>query len=283
MILVTGATGHVGRELIEELARCAQNVRAMTRRPETARFPRGVEVVRGDFDDPTSVDSALVGVDRVFLMTAQPIGSAPRPTHPALVAERARRAGVRHVVFLSVLAGGDAGQDPITRWSNEAEAAVLASGVPWTLLRPGRFMSNALSWAPLIRQGGTVKAPFAHRPVASIDPSDIAAMARVCLTEPGHEEKAYRLSGPEALTPVQEGAILAETLGRPIEVVSLSTDDARAAILRSGMPPDVVEEIITRVETSTHGSEVLSTVHDVTGRAPRTFADWAKAHVDAFR
>ncbi len=144
MILVTGATGHVGGELVRQLVAAGCDVRAMTRRPEAAGLPRGVEVVRGDFEDRASLDAAFDGVERAFLMSAQPAGSAPAPTHDVAAAVAAKRAGVRHVVKLSVLGGGNTGDHAIARWHLAAETALQRSGVAWTLLRPGRFMSNAL-------------------------------------------------------------------------------------------------------------------------------------------
>jgi len=282
MILVCGATGHVGGELVARLVERGLPVSAITRHPERAKLPAAVNVVRADFDDPASIESAMASVESVFFMTTQFWGSAQSPTHAAIAVEAARRAGVRHIVALSALAGGDPGDDPITRWHNESEAIVMRSPA-WTLLRPGRFMSNALQWARMIRESGKVQVPFAHRPLASIDPADIAAVALAALTESGHEGKAYKLSGPVAVAPVEEARTLGELLQRALEILPLSNEATRAGMLRSGMSPDAVDVIMTRAEKSDHGSEVLSTVRDVTGRAARTFEQWARAHLDAFR
>ncbi len=153
MILVTGATGNVGAELVAERNEDDEPVRAMTRRPRAVRFPAGVEVVYGDFDDPASIDAAFRDVDRAFLMSAQMPGSERRPTHDLRLVEAARRAGVGRVAKLSVFDGG-AGDNPIGEWHRQAEAAVVESGMDWTLLRPGRFMSNALQWARRHRRRG---------------------------------------------------------------------------------------------------------------------------------
>src|SRR5205823_3882166 len=122
------------------------------------------------------IDEAMKGADRAFLMSVQQPGGAERPTHDLQAVAAARRAGARHVVKLSVFDGGSS-DDVIAAWVREAEGAVVDSGMDWTLLRPGRFMSNALQWAPMIRRSDTVTIPFAHRPAASIDPADIAAVA----------------------------------------------------------------------------------------------------------
>jgi uncharacterized protein YbjT (DUF2867 family) len=284
MILVTGATGNVGRELVRQLAARGQSVRAMTRRPEAAQFPKGVEIVRGDFDDPLSVGPAFAGIDRMFFMSAEGAGSKPAPTHEHVAAGIARSAGVRHIVKLSVLGGGGANlDDPITRWHQAAEAAIRNSGIDWTLLRPGRFMSNALQWAPMIKRDGKVRIAFALRLAAAIDPSDVAAVAVCALTEAGHIGKTYELSGPEALTPAQELDILGKLLGRKLELIPLSEEAAREGMRRMGMSEETVAATLRRVATSTHGTEILPTARQLTGRAPHSFAEWAQAHIAAFR
>jgi len=218
------------------------------------------------------------------VVTTQAIGSIPAPTHEARVVDVARRAGVRHIVKLSVLGGAafEGTSDPIARWHHAAEGVIKESGLAWTLLRPGRFMSNALQWAAMIRETGKVHVPFAHRPAASIDPADIAAVAACALTEPGHDRKAYELSGPEAFTPQEEIGILGTVLGRPLSVVPLDNDAARAGMRRWGMSDEVIDAAFARSETS-HGTEVLPTVQQVTGRAARTFDQWARTHAGAFR
>jgi len=284
IILVAGATGNVGGELVKQLVQHGERVRAMTRRPEAAHVPDGVEVVRADFDDRASLEAAMVGVDRLFFMSAQPPGSATVPTHEQVAAACARAAGVRHIVKLSVLGGGgDDLREPITRWHHQAEEAIRASGIDCTLLRPGRFMSNALQWAPMIRRDGKVRIAFAFRPSTPIDPSDVAAVALLALTQPGHASKAYELSGPELLTPAHELDILSKLLARPLELIPLPPEAAREGMLRMGMPEEIVQATLRRVETSDHGTRIWPTVQQVTGHAPRTFAAWAQAQIDAFR
>ncbi len=281
MIVVTGATGNVGAEVASMLAASGHPVRAMTRRPADACVPEGVEVVYGDAADPASLDAAFRGADRAFLMTAQQTGSAPRPTHDISLAEAARRAGLTHVVKLSVYGAG-AGDNVIYRWHAEAEGAVLDTGIDYTLLRPGRFMSNALHWARMIRQGDEVRIPFAARPAASIDPADIAAIAVSALTTDDHRNTAYQLSGPQVLTPAEELAILGETLGRRLRLVELPIEQARAGLLASGMPPKVVDAVIKQALDTDDGAHVLPTTPRLLGRQPTTFAQWARAHASAF-
>jgi uncharacterized protein YbjT (DUF2867 family) len=281
MIIVTGATGHVGGELIARLAAEHQPVRAMTRRPEAMQARPGVEVVYGDCDDPDSLDAAFDGADRAFLMSAQATGGAEGPTHAVRLVRAARRAGARHVVSLSVYDGGRS-DDALGLWHREAEAATINSGLDWTLLRPGRFMTNALHWAPMIRRGDTVHIPFAHRPAAAIDPADIAAIAAAALTTDDHHNTAYQLSGPEVLTPAEELDILAKTLGRPLRLVEPTVDQAMAGMLQAGMAQHVVEAIVARVLVGRDGAEVLPTVAQALGRPPVAFATWAGNHIGAF-
>ncbi|WP_406178516.1 NAD(P)H-binding protein [Streptomyces canus] len=295
MILVTGATGHVGSELVRRLAAAGEPVRAMTRRPAEACFPVGAEAVYGDAADPESLAAAFAGVDGAFLMSAQAVGTAPEPTHDLALAAAAERAGVRRVVKLSTLDGGT-GDDPIARWQRTAEAALTdpARGFAWTLLRPGRFMSNALQWAGQLRAGDEVAIPFADRPAASIDPADLAEIAALALTTGDHAGAVHELSGPQSLTPTEELAVLGEVLGRDLCVRPVSTDAARAGMalphsrLRSsggtpiGFPPEVVDAIMRRTLDGDRGSEVLPTVEKVLGRPARTFVQWARAHAGEF-
>jgi uncharacterized protein YbjT (DUF2867 family) len=285
MIVVTGATGHVGRELVGLLAAQREAVRAVTRRPGAVQFPAGVQVAFGDFEDPASIDVAFAGADRAFLMSGQPVGSAPFPTHDIVLVEAARRAGVEHVVKLSVLDGGGARDDPIAIWSRQAERAVLDSGIDWTLLRPGRFMSNALAWTPMIERGDTVTIPFALRPAASVDPADIAAVAAAALTDPErrHINVTYELSGPEVLTPADELRILGETLGRSFQLVEPPPDQTRTGMIKAGLPEAVVDAIMDRAVNDDSGAEILPTVQHVVGRPAMPFAEWAAAHADVFR
>jgi uncharacterized protein YbjT (DUF2867 family) len=283
MIVVTGSTGHVGGELVSQLAGRGVPVRAMTRRPEAATFPAGVEVVYGDAADPASLDAAFAGAEGAFLMSAQPVGSAPTPTHMVALVDAGRRAGVRRVAQLSVLGGGSAQPGLLGEWHEISEAAVVDSGMDWTLLRPGRFFSNAMPWAQTLKRGDTLHIPFAHRPTASIDPYDIAAVAAEALTTGDHAKTRYELSGPEVLTPVQEVEILGGLLGRSLQVIEPPVEAFREGMLRSGMTEDVVAAIldVTSMDER-HGAEVLPTVPQVLGRPARSFTDWVRAHIGLF-
>jgi len=272
MIVVTGATGNVGGELVRALAaRGDTAVRAVARRPDPAAFSPGVEVAAADLADPVSLGPALAGARGLFLLG----GFAG-----AELLATARQAGVDHVVLLtSRCVVGGRPDNAITRMWLDAEDAVRSSGLAWTILRPSGFHSNALRWLPQLQAGDVVQAPWPAVAIASIDPADIAAVAAVALTEPGHEGTALPLSGPEALTPADLVAVLADVLGRPLRYEPLADDDARARMAADGMPPPFVDaQFRFFSDAEFDDSPVLDTVRAVTGREPRTFAGWARAH-----
>ncbi len=281
MILVTGATGTIGRALLDELAPAGEPVRALTRRPATAALPRDVEVVGGDLGDPASLEDALRGVDRVFAVSTGPDG----PAQDRDLAAAAAKAGASRIVKLSTLRlDDDRIDDPITRWHRAGEDAVRDSGVAWTFLRPTGFMSNALQWAATIAGHDTVYHPYGDGRVALIDPRDIAAVAATVLTRPGHEGRAYSLCGPEALGPADEVAILSEVLGRPLRYVEVSPEHAHRAMVERGMPEELAGAVVAKAAASREpGSAVPDRdLSGLLGTAPRTFRAWVRDHAAAF-
>ncbi len=274
MILVTGATGNVGGELARALSRAGEPVRALTRGdPPPSRD--GVETVSGDLDRPESLATALTGVRGLFLLPGY-------QDMPGVLAE-ARRAGVERVVLLS---GGSAGSgdltNAVTRYMVLSERAVRDSGLPWTILRPNAFMSNALRWRAQVASGDVVRLPFANVRSAIVDPHDIAAVAATALLTDGHERRVYRPSGPEALLPADQVRVLAGDLGRDLSFEAQPDDEARSE-MSATMPPEYVEAFFDFYVTgSLDESQVVPDVRNVTGHPPRTFAQWAAAHAEAF-
>jgi uncharacterized protein YbjT (DUF2867 family) len=196
---------------------------------------------------------------------------------------RIRAAGVERVVLLSGTSAADGDlTNAISRYMIRSERAVRESGVPATILRPSGFMSNTLQWLPQLRAGDVVRAPFAQVPVAMIDPFDIAAVAALALTTAGHAGQVYRLSGPRALLPADRVAVLAGVLGRALRFEAQPDDEARSE-MSAAMPPEYVDAFFSFYADGTlDESPVLPTVHELTGRPPRTFEQWARAHADAF-
>ncbi|MFH9655731.1 NAD(P)H-binding protein [Streptomyces anulatus] len=279
MILVTGATGAVGREVAGQLA-AAGPVQILARRPERLTVRGGgVEVVEGEYGDRAALDRALRGVASVFLVT-----NSPTEPDDERVAAAAAAAGVRHLVKLSMMAVEEPGADDfITQRQRENEQAVRESGVPWTFVRPRTFMSNTLSWAPGIRSTGVVRALYGDAPVACVDPRDVAAVAVAVLTGTGHEGRAYAVSGPEAITAREQTAQLSRVLERPLRFEELGVDAARAALLAK-YPPPVAEAFLQSAERQRAGAKaaVVPTIQDLTGRPARPYRIWSADHAEAF-
>ncbi|MFD4749863.1 NAD(P)H-binding protein [Streptomyces rubiginosohelvolus] len=270
-ILVTGATGTVGRRVVEQLLERGEHVRALTRDPERAEFPAGVEVVGGDLEDPASLAPALRGATGLHLITFGGALFAPLETAGEILA-LAKEAGVRRV---TVLHGG--GETPM-------ETAVRASDFAWTVVMPVEFMANALEWAPGIRSEGVVREPFVDRLSAMVHESDIGAVAAVALTEDGHGGQEYLVTGPEALTVRDKTTDIAAARGADVELVELTEEQALETWRGQGMPEDVIAFLIDVYrDTPPEGRTVLDTVEKVTGRPARTFAQWAEEHAHAFR
>ncbi|MFG2006537.1 NAD(P)H-binding protein [Spirillospora sp. NPDC048911] len=276
MILVTGATGNVGSEVVKALAAAGAPTRALARRPDSATLPEGVEAVGGDLNKPESLAPALTGVRAVFLLPGY-------EDMPGLLNE-AKKAGAEKVVLLS---GGSAGDEDLTnavsRYMAASETAVRASGLPWTFLRPSAFMANALRWLPQLQAGDEVRVSFPAVRTASIDPFDLGAVAARALLSDEYEGEILWPTGPEAMLPAEQVAVLAEVLGRDLRAVELTNEQARAEMTAS-MPVEYVDAFFDfYVKGTLDESIVRPTVLEVTGREPRTFARWANAHADDFR
>lgn len=281
MILVTGATGNVGGEVVRQLLAAGVRVRALVRDASKAKLDLKVDVAVGDFTTPDSLAKAVAGVEKVFSLAVGPQG----PAHELALAIAAKKAGVSHIVGLSVLGAGSGGQNAILQWHDAGERAIRESGVAWTFVRPGGFMSNARNWIDTVKSSGKVFAPYGDGKTAPIHTHDIAAVVVKALTGSGHEGKSYSLTGDEALTTGEQVHQLSEAVGKPIEYVSVSDEAARGGMLKSGMPSVLVEALIQMgaAVRGGHMAEVLPTVQEVTGQKPRTFASWAKENAGAFR
>jgi uncharacterized protein YbjT (DUF2867 family) len=276
MILVTGITGNAGADVARVLVSAGQEVRGLIRRADQqATLPKGVEGVIGDLNRPETLSAALVGVQAVFLLSGY-------QDMPGLLTEM-RRAGVERVVLLSGSSApvGDM-SNAITRYMVRSETAVRKSGVPWTILQPNSFMSNALRWVPQLQTGNIVRAPFPNVRVAAIDPFDIGAVVAEVLLSKEHEGKSYRLSGPQSLLPAAQVRILARVLGKALRFEGLSNAEAREE-MSATMPDEYVDAFFSFfADGNLDESQVLPTVEEITGKQPRMFEQWAIAHADAF-
>ncbi|NBE55053.1 NAD(P)H-binding protein [Streptomyces boluensis] len=273
MILVTGATGNVGRNLVRELLDAGEKVRAVTRNPAASGLPDDVEAVPGDLTRPETLPAALRGVDRAFLF----------PVHGALDAflAAAENEGTRHIVLLS--------SDSVTfarpGWIGEqhlaCEQAVADSAIPWTFVRPTVFMANDLAWAHGIRHGGTVRGVYGSGAMAPVDERDIAAIAAHALLTP-HPGTTYELTGPHTLSQIDRVRIIGETLGVLARFEETSRDDVRGRLL-DRLPPPAADFLLDQLAASrTEPVPTLPTVEQVTQRPARTYAEWVAHHAAAF-
>ncbi|MFB7593886.1 NAD(P)H-binding protein [Streptomyces sp. NPDC056160] len=276
MIVVTGATGNVGRALVERLTAAGRPVRALTRDPQRAGLPETAEVVRFQPDDPAAL---FTGATKLFLY----VQAGGDRTTEFLAA--ARKAGVRHVVLLSsaMVAEGADETHPIHVMHAGAERAIRDSGLEWTFLRPGAFATNAFQWAGQIHAGDTVRGVFADGMSAPIHEDDIAAVAERALLDDGHEGAVHRLSGPEAISNADQVAAIGRALGRELTFTEVPPEEAGPELFPH-VPPHMLQGLLDAFRASVGATpEITDTVEKVTGTPARTFAQWAEDHTSAFR
>jgi uncharacterized protein YbjT (DUF2867 family) len=282
MLLVIGATGNVGRELARELDATGTGFRVLIRDPDRASgLPATAERVLGDLDDPATLARAVTGASRLFLLTPG-IGT----DHVRHAVTAARAAGVRHIVHLSSFNVLGDPMPAMGRWHHDREEIIRASGIPATFLRPGGFMTNALDWLPTIRDGGYVLNPAGPGRYAPIDPTDIAAVAALALTEDGHQGREYVLTGDEALTVTEQVQILSAATGLDIKVREPATpDEAVRARFPNGAPQALAAAILegfALLRADTTGLRT-DTVARLLGRKPGTFAAWCARNASVFQ
>jgi uncharacterized protein YbjT (DUF2867 family) len=267
-ILVTGATGTVGRQVTAHLLEAGAEVRALTRGP--AGLPPAVESAHGDLSVPDSLHAAVQGVEAVFLVW--PFASAEGlETVLALAAEHARQ-----VVYLSSAAVRD--------HERQAEHLIECSGLEWTILRPHAFAANTRRWAEQIRAEGMVSGPYGGAAMSLVHERDIAAVAARALTRAGHAGAVHELTGPHSLTQTEQVRIIGEVIGRPVRWAETAPQDARRQMLVRGWPPEVVDGILRAQAGMTLGpAPVTTTVKEIAGRPARTFRSWVTEHAHAFR
>ncbi|AXG79330.1 NAD(P)H-binding protein [Streptomyces paludis] len=279
MILVTGATGNIGTPLLSQLHRHgARPLRGLTRdagRAATA-FPAGVEAVAADLARTDSLKPALDGVRALFLVS--------RLGDDAAILAAAREAGVEHVVLVSSVTVETHPHLPAAVDNATTERLLKDSGMAWTILRPTQFTSNTLWWAPAIRAHQPVRVPYADIGLPAVHPSDIASVARLALTEPGHQGQTYALTGPARITPREQAAAIGAALGRDVPLAEISRAEAHtgmAAFLGAEQADAVLDLMGGDVNDALRA--VRDTVPRLTGAPALPFHRWATEHADAFR
>ena len=280
-VLVTGATGRIGRRVVDELLREGMSVRALTRRPEQAALPVEAEVVAGDFTAPASLDAALDGVTTVFL-----VWTAPRATISA-VAERLASGQRRRIVYLSSPHQTPhpffQQPNPLRGLHAEVERLLVAAALDVTVLRPGMFSSNALHWwAPQIRSGNVVRWPYGDAETAPVDERDIAAVATRALLDGRYTGGDYVLTGPESLSQAAQVRAIGDAIGRPIRFDELSPEEFRRET--AGTWPASVADMLLDAWQATLGRPafVTSAIQEIVGSPPRTSSQWAVDNAAAF-
>jgi uncharacterized protein YbjT (DUF2867 family) len=278
MIVVTGGTGRVGRQVAAQLAGLGQPVRVLSRGTRPGHAPSGAETVRADLADPGSIEPCLDGAGALFLLWPFTSAEVTADLAPKVAAVAARH--VERVVYLSAQ---PAGERPGSFWAL-VERAVEDSGVEWTFLRPTGFAANTLMWADQIHSGDVVRWPFGAAARALVDERDVAAVAVRALTGDGHAGSRYVLSGPAVLTQAEQVATIGKAIGRDLAWEEMPRPEAQRALTAAwGDAEFAASALDTWERFVTHPEAVTSTVRDVTGAPAHSFADWAAANADAFR
>lgn len=282
-ILVTGAGGTVGSALVHELGTRGVRVRAGVHTPADHGSLAGdtVEVVPLELTDPDSAAAAVADVDRVFLLTP---GDPETAALSRPLVEAAADEGVDHVVKLSGLGAGDENPIALSRWHRAAEVLIEDAGLTYTHLRPTAFMQNFLGDAASIRAEGTFYTQIGDAAVGYVDARDVAAVAAAVLTEDGHADAAYDLTGPEALTAEGIAATFADELGRDVEAVAVDAAGVRAGMLEAGMDPVVVDAMVELGDlyAAGHGAAVSPAVEAVTGAPGHSFDRFVRDYRGVF-
>jgi uncharacterized protein YbjT (DUF2867 family) len=284
MILAIGATGTVGSEVVKQLLVSGQKVRVLARNAEATRRRLGpdVELAIGDLAAPATLDAAMQGIEKLYLLP--PLSPLMTELEANAIAAAAR-AGVAHVVKHSNLGAGEDSPITLPRWHRAGERLIERSGMAWTFVRPTGFMSNALGWTYTIASQGAVYGNGGAGKLSIVDPRDIAAVAATALTQPGHEGKAYDVTGPEALSMAEQVETIARALGKPLHYVDVPDTAARDAMLKQGMPAVIVDAMIEFMQLvrADRAAFVSDAVERVTGRPARTFAAWVRDNLAALR
>ncbi|HEX7276943.1 MAG TPA: NmrA family NAD(P)-binding protein [Acidimicrobiales bacterium] len=281
LILVTGATGTVGSRTVERLVSSPGVVvrAAVHRRAAALRVP-GVEHVRIEFRDLESLQAAMAGVDAVFLVTP----SGPDEAELAVQAvDAAASVGVRRLVRLSGFCAERPHDVQFMRQHLDVERAIAVSGIPFTFVRPQRYMENFIT-DHVPGPDGAIRLPWGSAGVSLIATDDVADFAARVLTSDGHLGWCYTITGPAPITVAQVAAFISAATGRRVTYLDTAEAVTRSAMLARGLPPRVVDPMLALFASCKAGRHagVTTTFSEMTGRAPRSFSDFARQHADAW-
>ena len=279
MIVVTGATGNVGRVLVEALAAAGERVTAVSRGTLPVSMPEGARHQQADLAEPETLRSVVDGARALFLLVA----GAGAHLSPGDILDVAKAGGVERIVLLSSQAAGTRPQSVSHAPLRGIEDVVQRSGMAWTILRPGGFASNAYAWVEPVRTQQTVAAPFGDVGLPVVDPTDLGEVAATVLREDQHAGLIYELTGPALTTPRQRAQSIGDALGQSVRFVDQTREEARAQMLQF-MPEPVVEGTLDVLGAPMAVEQQVSAdLEGLLGRPPRTFAEWAVRNVGAFR
>jgi len=284
LIVVTGAAGTVGSQVVKHLAEAGHRVRALVRDPaKAASLSRSAEFVVADLLKPETLEAAFKGADKAFTV-APPAAGMELMAANAL--EAARQAGVKHIVYLSNFGAGKFGPSPVWNWHAAGESRLQALKVAWTILKPARFMTNTpfpFSWHG-IKESGVLAEPTGTGRIAMIDPADVGAVAAKILTSGGHEGKAYQLTSSDFLTGEQIAAKIGAAIAKAVRFVDSPPDEIRAKLLSKRAPDFVVDSVLRYFETVREGRwYTTGAVSEILGRPPRSYDAWLRNNAAAFQ
>jgi uncharacterized protein YbjT (DUF2867 family) len=286
MILVTGATGTNGRLVVQAVLRAGLPVRAMVQNPTKAADLQqaGAQLVVADFDRPDTLDGALAGVDRSLLLSAVDDRLVERE---ARFVERARKAGLRHVVKFSAIGAHPAASFTFGRQHGQSERLIMDSGLAFTFIQPNFFMQNLLWSAATLKARGELSSTLGATPVSHVDARDIASVIAAALTEPIDRQagKVHLITGPAALTFAQVAETFSGVLGRPVRYVNLTDEQLMAGLLASGQSKWQATALVelNAYARQGHASVVTDTVERVGGRPARALEQWIRDCAAEFR
>lgn len=275
-ILITGATGNIGGELIQHLLSKNVPIRGLVRdlKKGAKLSERGIELAQGDFSQPESLDVALQGIEKAFLVSS----SLPNQVElECNFIEAAKRTGVKHIVKLSVMGAGEL-PSTFQKWHREIEVQLEQSGIAWTHLQPNMLMQNIRWFTETIAQNGAFYNCVGDAKISHVDARDVAAVAAVCLTEVGHENISYVLTGDKAITFNEVADILGKALGRSVNYVDLPPADLKAARLANGEPEwylDAELELCACWKQGA-GSVVNDTIAQITNKKTTSYEEFAQ-------
>jgi uncharacterized protein YbjT (DUF2867 family) len=278
MILITGANGVVGRQVMNQLLHEGVALTAVTRGTGAARLPDGVTAVRGDLFHPEWIEAALHGVEALQI--------SPRAVGPGLgeLLRLAAEQGVRRAVLLSATTVEyPAGEARFAAEFKHAEECVMNSGLDWTILRLADFAANALAWAPQIRAGDVVRGAYGRAATSPLHETDIAAVAVRALRGSLGGEAIHTLTGPQSLDQIEKVRLIGATIGRTLSFQELPPEQVRQGMLAQGLPEEVPARLLgSLADYATRPGPTTDTLPDLLGRPALTFTAWARDNARAF-